>query len=1065
MSAIDITRSRASGIYLLLAILVAAGVYTAAGLPSAIFPTVTFPQVKVIADVGEAPAAQLIPTVTRVLEEAILRVPGIQIVRSTTSRGSTEISAQFAWGTDMASALNRVQSETQRVRPDLPPQTRIEAEWMNTATFPIQGYALTSSAESQAQLWDFAEYTLKPALVRIPGVSQVQIQGGRQREFQVRLDRQALTAHRLAAGDVVQAIKANNDVISTGLTEQNHELYLTLVTGRVTGLQSLADLAVPVSNGPPATLAQLGAVTVANEVSYVRTTADGRSAVLVNIVRQPSANTVEIARGVDAIFKDQPNLLPKDAHWTNFYDQASFVSGSINGARDAIVIGVILAGVVLLLFLRDVRLTLIAVAAIPLTVAIVGFALGIFGQTLNLMTLAGIAAALGLIADDAIVMIENIESHHASASANGVRGQKADPTSKSDPHSGHPKSLHEQTSKAVRELRPALIGSSLSTIVILLPFALLSGDVGAFFKPLALTMALALIVSLIIAIVVVPLSVNVFQGRRDNHSGDSRSETTAQETRSVRTVAARKWTPLAQKLSSIGQLTGRGYRRIVDVFVARGPLSVAVIVVLLGATYVLYGRIGTDFLPAMDEGSIILDYWTPPGTSLSETDAMLRAAERVISSTPDVASYSRRTGTQLGFFITEPNRGDYVIKLKPIAQRRGVDQVIEALRAGIAAVEPAIHTDFGQLLEDQIGDLTGGAPQPIDVKIFGSDPAVLAQKADETAAILSRVSGVADVFNGITIAGPALQMRVDPVAATRLGLTTQSVAQAVEPAIAGTVAGQVRIGDRTYDLRVLAADSTSPLSDLKIRTGPPSAALVPLSSVATISTGMPEVEINRENLKTYVGVTARLSGRDLGSAMSEIRQRITRDLKLSPDMSVAYGGLYEQQQQSFRGLLYVLLAGLVLVSVVVLFEFGDWRAPIVTAACAAAVLAGVLASLLLTGMTLNISSYVGAIMMVGIVGENAIFVIHEAQIGLRSGKSVRDAWTDAALRRLRPVAMTILATALALTPLALAIGEGSQLMQPLAIAVIGGFVLSGPIVLFVLPGLYRLLDPHGMLGR
>lgn len=1053
MSLLTHVRSRVTAIYLLLAILVIAGVYSAAGLPSAIFPQVTFPQVKVIADVGDEPAAQMMPTVTRVLEEAILRVPGIEIVRSTTSRGSTEISAQFTWSTDMVLALNRVQAEMQRVRPDLPSQTRIEAQWMSTATFPIQGYALTSSSETQAQLWDFAQYTLKPALVRIPGVSQVQIQGGRQREFQVQLDMQALAGHGLAASDVVQAIQANNDVISTGLTEQNHELYLTLVTGRVTGTSALIHLAVAVPNGPPATLGELGTVTVANEVSYIRTNANGHSAVLVNVVRQPAANTVAIADGINRIFKDQPNLLPKDVQWTNFYDQASFVSGSIGGARDAIIIGVILAGVVLLLFLRNVRFTLIAVAAIPLTIAIVGLALGIFGQTINLMTLAGIAATLGLIADDAIVMIENIESHHARALATRTSDPELHPEGNGDVD------LHAKTSEATRELLPALIGSSLSTIVILLPFALLSGVVGAFFKPLALTMALALIISLVIAIVVMPLSVTVFHHHKRKRT--SRTATDPSAGRSDARISAR----LARQLSPFSRWLGRGYRSVVDVFIAHGLLSVAVIAALLGVTYVMYGRIGTDFLPAMDEGSIILDYWTPPGTSLSETDAMLRAAERVITSTPDVASYSRRTGTQLGFFITEPNRGDYVIQLKPRAQRRGVDEVINSLRTGIAAVEPAINTDFGQLLEDNIGDLTGGTPQPIDIKIFGSDPTALAQKADQAAHILEHVRGVEDVFNGITIAGPALQVKVDPVAATRFGLTTQSVAQAVEPAITGTVAGQIRIGDRMYDLRVLATDSTGPLSALKIRAGPPSSALIPLSTVATVSTGTPETEINRENLKTYVGVTARLTGRDLGSAMTEIRQRIARDLRLTPDMSVAYGGLYEQQQQSFRGLLYVLLAGLLLVSVVVLFEFGDWRAPIVTAVCAAAVLAGVLGALLLTGMTLNISSYVGAIMMVGIVGENAIFVIHEAQLGLHRGKSVRDAWTDSAERRLRPVAMTILATAFALTPLALAIGEGSQLMQPLAIAVIGGFVLSGPIVLLVLPGLYRLLDPHGMLGH
>jgi len=1050
------TRRRVVGIYLLLAILAGAGVYEAARLPSAIFPSVTFPIVKLIADAGEEPAAHMMPTVTRVLEEAILRVPGIQLVRSTTSRGSTEISAVFTWGTDMTAALDRVQAEAQRVRPDLPPQTRIDVEWMNTAIFPILGYALTSKTMTQAQLWDLAQYTLKPALSRIPGVSQLQIQGGRQREFQVRLDRAALAGHQLAIPDVVQAIQANNDVVSTGLTEQNHELYLTLVSGRVRGIDSLSKIAVPVPNGPPATLADLGQVTVADAVSYVRTTADGQSAVLLNVVRQPSANTVAIADGVQRLFRDQPDLLPADVHWSNFYDQARFVSDSVNGARDAIVIGVVLAGLVLLVFLRNVRFTLIAVAAIPLTVAIVGLALAIAGQTINLMTLAGIAAALGLIADDAIVVIENIESHHARGGS------------------------HDATESGAAELRPALVGSSLSTIVILLPFALLSGVVGAFFRPLALTMALALSVSLAIALIAVPVSVSIFHRPHRGHTpgprpstdpdpgeaeeGDGPTHSWRDGLRPIARTGARARRHVARRLAGIAGGADRGYAWVVRQFATRGTLAASITAVLLIVAYVLYGRIGTDFLPSMDEGSIILDYWTPPGTSLAETDAMLREAERVIIAAPDVASYSRRTGAQLGFFITEPNYGDYVIKLKPRSTRRSVDAIIDDLRTRIQAVEPAIHTDFGQLLEDNIGDLTGGAPQPIDVKIFGDDPVLLAQKAQQAAQILARVPGVEDVFNGIVIAGPALQVRVDAVVAARYGLTTQAIAAAVEPAITGTVGGQIRIGERMYDVRVLATDPR-PLAQLEIRAGPPFSQLIPLSAVATVSTGTPEAEINRENLKTYVGVTARLSGRDLGGAITDIRQHLSGELLLGPGMSIEYGGLYEQQQQSFRGLLYVLLAGLLLVSVVVLFEFADWRAPIVTAICAMAVLAGVLGALLLTGQTLNVSSYVGAIMMVGIVGENAIFVIHEAKLALTAGLSAPAAWVQAARRRLRPVAMTILATVFALAPLAVAIGQGSQLMQPLAIAVIGGFVLSGPIVLLVLPGLYRLLDPHGALGR
>ena len=1014
MSLVGAVRRRAAAFYGVLVLLTGGGIYAASRLPSAIFPSVTFPIIKVIADAGEEPAARMMPTVTRPLEEAILRVPGVRLVRSTTSRGSTEISAEFTWGTDMQVALQRVQAETQRIRPDLPSETRIDVEWMNTAIFPIQGYALTSSTWTQAQLLALAEYTLKPALVRIPGVSEVEIQGGRRREFQVWLDPRQLAARRLSAGDVVDAVRASHDVLSAGLTEANHELYLTLVNGRVQDLAALGRIAVPVAQGPPTTLAQLGEVKVADEVSYIRTTADGQPAVLLNLIRQPSANTVAIARGVDRLFREQPALLPAGVQWTTFYDQARFVSDSVRATRDAILIGVVLAALVLFVFLGTWRLTLVAVAAIPITVAIVGLALGIAGQTINLMTLAGVAAAIGLVADDAIVVVENIERHHAE----GLPGDAAE--------------------RGLHDLFPAIVGSSLSTTVILLPFALLAGIVGAFFKPLALTMALALGVSFLVAALVVPVSVGWlgFGTAKPPASGETPGR-------------------LSRFLA--------GYERVVSACIRRNGVTAAALGACIILMLVLYRRVGTDFLPQMDEGAIILDYWTPPGTSLTDTDAMLDQAERIVQALPDVTSYSRRTGTQLGFFITEPNRGDYVITLKPQGQRRDIETVMDDLRTRMQAAEPAITTDFGQLIEDNIGDLTGGVPQPIDIKIFGSDPVLLQQKARQVAQILDSVPGMEDVFDGIVIAGPALNIQVNSLAAARYGLNTADIHAAIEPAVTGTVVDQVRVGDRMYDLRIFTRRQ-GPLGDLPVRAATSPAALIPLSTLATVETGSPEAEIDRENLQTYIGVTARLSGRDLGGAIAEVRRRIEREVRLTPDMSIQYGGQYQQQQDSFRALFYVLLGSLVLVSLIVLFEFGDWRAPVVTSACAVAVLAGVLLALMLTGQTLNISSYVGAIMMVGIVGENAIFVIHEGRLELGRGTAPREAWAHASRRRLRPVAMTILATAFALAPLAVALGHGSQLMQPLAIAVIGGFVLSGPVVLVALPALYCVLDPRGRLG-
>jgi CzcA family heavy metal efflux pump len=1023
MSFFDALRRRPAAVFGLILVLVVVGGFTAIRLPSAIFPSVTFPIVKVIADAGEEPAARMMPTVTRPLEEAIRRVPGVILVRSITSRGSSEMSAEFAWGTDMQVALERVQGETQRIKPDLPPGTHIDVEWMNTSIFPIQGYALTSDSVTQAELWDLAEYTIKPALLGINGVSEIQVQGGRRREFQIRLNSVALQGRGLSAADVAEAVRANNDVLSAGLTEQNHELYLALVTGRVHTQQALSEISVPVPHGPPATLADLGTLSVENEVSYIRTTADGHAAVLVNVIRQPSANTVAIANDIGQMLKNRPDLLPRNVKWTTFYDQARFVSSSVQGTRDDVVIGVILAMFVLFGFLRRWRTTLVAGGAIPVTVAIVGLAMSATHQSVNLMTLAGIAAALGLVADDAIVVVEDIERHR----------EEGDPT---------------PVSTSLQELMPALIGSSLATVIIFLPFSLLPGITGAFFKPLAFTMALSLTVSFFVAVVAAPVAIEALEGIGRGSHKHTRERPASGGLKAV-------WQGMTHRLDA-------GYRRLTELFIDHGSVAVLALLGLLGGGWMIYRSIGTDFLPSMDEGSIILDYWTPPGTSLTDTNAMLDQIEqKIIMKMPDVVSYSRRTGTQLGFFITEPNTGDYVINLKPRSQRRPIDQVMEDLRSKIAAMEPSMRTDFGQLIEDDIGDLTGGEPQPIDIKVFGSDPSLLEQKAKQITRIVSHVRGTADAFDGIVIAGPALNIRVKPDAATRYGLTTQDIHAQVEPAVVGSVVDQMRVGDRMYDVRLLQPHS-GPLGDLRIRAG---SALLPLGDVATISTGRPETEIDRENLKTYVGVTARLSGRDLGSTIAEIQDSIRSEVQLGPGMSIRFGGQFQQQQQSFQDLLYVLMASLVLVALLVLFVFGDWRASVVTAFSAIAVLVGSFGLLILTGKTLNISSYVGAIMMVGIVGEKAIFIINGARLGMRRGLSPRDAWRRIARIRVRPVSMTIFATGFALLPLALAYGAGSQLMQPLAIAVIGGFMLSGWIALLLVPGLYHMLDPTGKLAK
>ena len=714
---------------------------------------------------------------------------------------------------------------------------------MNTANYPIEGYALYSSTRTQAELRDLAVYTLTPALIRIPGVAQVQVQGGRKREFEVRLDRQALAGRGLAAADVVTAIKKDNVVSSAGLTERNHELYLTLVSGRVHDLAGLAAIAVPLANGiAVARWASSAASQRPTRCRSYDTAAAGHPAVLVSVLRQPSANTAAIASAIDTLFKQHPDLIPKDVRWTNCYDQAGVRLALGQRRHRAILVGIGLAAFVLLVFLRNLRQTIIAARRHSHVCVAVLLFLAVAGATINLMTLAGIAAAIGLIADDAIVVIENIHRRRTSGDA-------------------------EPAERGVRGDLGALVGSSVSTIVIFLPFALLSGIVGAFFKPLALTMALCLVTSFFVAWIVVPVSAAAFPRRPRRW----RERLHAWWHRHGGARLGRGW-------SRVAGASAEAWRRFVGFNVRHGWISALVLAAGLGVAWWLYSSIGSDFLPSLDEGAIVLDYFTPPGTSLTDTNRMLDVVDQVVLSLPDVESYSRRTGTQLGFSITEPNRGDYVIKLKPQGRRRPIDDVIDDLRRRVAAVEPAVHTDFGQLVEDELGDLTGGTPQPIDVKIFGTDQALLQRTAKRAAALLRRVRGVEDVFDGITIAGPGLDIAIDSQSAARYRLTTDDLAAAVAPAVIGTVAGQMRVGERMYDLRVLARATGAPLDQLEVRT--PTGALIPLYNVARVSTGAPEVEIDREQLKSYFGVTARLSGRNLGSAMAAVKSRLARQLTL-----------------------------------------------------------------------------------------------------------------------------------------------------------------------------------------
>jgi len=987
----DRVHAQRRGIVLLLGMAVAIAVFSLRNLPMSILPEVTFPRVKVVADSGELPSDVMLRDVTRPLEESVRRVPGILEVRSTTSRGSAEINLDSRWGSDLNLVLQRVQAQIGAVRERLPAGTTVDVRLMSPTLFPVLGFSLTSDQVPLATLRDFADLIIRPELSRLPGVADVVVQGGRKLEARVTLDPAALASRGVDASTVVEGIRGAAALESAGLLEANRELYLTLVDGRPHDLASLDSLPIAMPSGPPARLGQLATITLGEAPEFVRYRANSREAVLVNLLRQPSASAITLSDAAHRWFQANRARLPKGVTVQTFYDQSDLVRASVGSVRDSLIVGAVLAVIVIMVVLRSRRLGLAGAIVLPGSIAITLIGLSAFGQSLNMMTLGGIAAAVGLVLDDGIVVVE----HLAARSAGEHPGTR---------------------SQAMAEILPTLVGSSLCSLAIFLPFVLLGGVTGAFFRVLGLSMTLMLGASLLLCVTLLPLV-----------------SPSAHVERATRRMAPRRferWLERATATSWIG-------------FVAAGALILIAIP--------LYATLGTGFLPEMDEGSLILDYVSPPGTSLEETDRILREVEKEIAAMPEIASWSRRTGDQLGFFITEPNIGDYVLRLRA-GHRRTADEIADDLRGRIEKSQPSLDVEFGQLVEDVIGDLIS-TPQPVEVRIFDEDRPSGQEKAREVAGILEKVPGVVDVRDGIVVSGP--NVTIAPVLGAGPTRPASELAAEVQPAIGGAEVGSIARGARSWPLRVVlprppGLSGAEILSNVAVPAG---SGRVPVRQIAAIRTNPGETEIERDNLRTMVAPTARLSGRDLGSAMRQIMRTIGERVVLPAEATIQYAGLWAEQQSSFRGLAWVALGALALVTAILLFSFQSWLEAAAVLLVVLASLAGVFAALHVGGATFNISSFVGAIMMVGIVSENAYFLVAEYRRERHAGIPVVEAARLASRRRTRPVLMTTFAGVAALAPLALGFGAGSALLKPLAIAVVGGFVTSAFLLLLVLPSL------------
>jgi CzcA family heavy metal efflux pump len=982
-------------------------------VPLSLFPQTDFPRIIIVVENGEAPAQQMLVTVTRPVEEAMAGIPGIARIKSITSRGAAEVDLFFEWRSKIGieQTLQIVQARLSQMATTLPPTASVKrVERLTFAVFPIIGYSVTSPKRDPGTLRTLAELTIRPPLARVPGVATVTVQGGEVREYHIRVDPLRLETRGLTVAQIVDAVKTTNVVESPGLIEENHQLELALVSGQAASFDDLGRIAVGTVNNVPVLLSDVATIEPGFEPRYTIVTADGKPAVLVSVLRQPTANTAAVNDAVKVELDKLKGQLPRDVEIKPFYDQSLLVRAAVGSVRDAILIGLVLSVLIMWGFLRSWGTTLVATMVIPVTLLVTILAMWLVGLSFDLMTLGGMAAAIGLVIDDAIVVVENIYAHVAAGA-----------------------SRLEAVHLAMGEITAPIVFSTITPVVVFLPLSLLTGVTGVFFRSLALTMAVALLTSLFLALFFTPVLAQRFvSSKHPQKEGEENG-------------------PVLRRAI-------RGYERLLEVSLAHKVVVLLLIGALLIVSYGMYCLLGSEFLPAFDEGAFILDYVAPPGASLAETDRMLRHVETLLKETPDVESFSRRTGLQLGLAgVTEPNTGDFAVKLRP--KHRPQEEVTSELRQKVESTEPALRVEFLGILSDLIGDLAS-SPSPVELRLYSEDRAALHRTAAQIAESIGKVKGVVEVFDGIVVSGPAVTFRIDPQRAAAFGVTTADLTAIIEAALGGTPASSIIELGRAVAVRVILPgdfrSSLDQLRSLRLRS-PATNAFVRVDQVATVEYDPGQTEIERDGLRQAIAVTARLEGIDLGTAINNIRAQLARDVHLPAGMTLEYGGLYQEQQASFRELMFTLVLAVALVFLVLLIEFRSFAHPVAIVTGAVLALTGTLAALLVTGTTLNVVSLMGMIMIVGIVAKNGILMLDTVEDHLSEGDDLKTALVRSGHRRFRPVLMTSLAAMLGMLPLALALGSGAELLQPLAIAVIGGLAFALMLSLVVTPAVYAMI--------
>lgn len=968
-------------VFFALAAVSALGCYAFFTAPQSIFPAIVLARVEVFADAGDLEPEQIRSAVARPLETALATLPGVRAIRTYADTGKLEVEIDFDPHGDVREDLRAVQAAVAGVRERLP-ISRVTSLIEGANMEPVVTFAVRSASATQAVLRDRLERAIVPVFTGTPGLERIAVFGGARRAYRIDPDAAKLAAAGVTAREVAESVRAAAEPHAAGTIVRGRERFDVVSGAQPRDAASLAAVRVWDAAGRRSfALAELGAVRYGEEPTGEQASFDGTRAVLLNAYPVAGGDAVELRRALEARLPQLRRELPPDATLETAWDQTRLIVAAQAALRDEMLAGAAIALGVILLFLRDRTMVAIAALVVPATLAVTTLVLVRAGLSLNVMTLGGLAIAIGLAVDEVIVVVEAVARELA---AHPERGRRAG------------------IAAAVRRIARPLLAATAANVVVFLPLGLLSGVPGFFFRALSITLAVALIVSIALSLFVAPLLAD--------------------------RLRARTRTPPALGLEG-------AYVRVLEASLRHAPLVYAGAAAVLVLTVVLLLRLPTDFLPTVDEGQFEIKYALSPGMSLDAADAVMLQVERAIAADRDVAHEARLSGVDTnGYLATPPDAGTIRVLVRPGAA--SFDAIAARLRKAAQAVEPDLYVEIHQLLEDQVNDLSG-APEPVQLTVRGPGQATLERVADRLAEAIDDLPGIVDTFDGIVY--QARSIDASPLAND--APNARDFASALRALVGGIAAGDVPAPG-------------GPLPAIVRVTGGG-----PLARHARLSQPRLTSEIQEENGVRLVRVTAGVEDANLSTVVARIRHQTGYIVShLPPGYSVELGGAIEAQRSAFREFALVLGTAVLLVFGVLVLTFDSFRLPLVVLAAVPLAPLGVAVALLLTRTPINVASFMGLLLLTGIVVRNGILLVDGAKRRRADGVPSRQALSAAAIERLRPILMTTVATLGALAPLALGFGAGSELERPLAVAVIGGLVSATAFTLVLIPVLYASAD-------